>query len=298
MLSKSMSVLCMRKSSMDNSSWNCTNKSINPLLRTSAATTQQKTNINIIPEQKGIVNFRWFRSILWCWRDSKPCLLVDDFLFCVSAVCQQVERCPWKERCFLFSGNHAMVDVYRCWQLGHYPAMLRYLTACFFGDQGWKKEWMRTSKPVRLWLEQQKCKNVHDRFIAWNHWRSHFWLTGPPFTSLSMDEASVMKCLASRSTDTDITTHHKYVRRVNNFLDAVPLFAVELMEKFGFCKLPPCCSHRVGETSVWCHREYSNVLRCWHSICKQLPICHDASDFCELILRRFSQFLSRIDCGF
>ena len=39
-------------------------------------------------------------------------------------------------------------------------------------------------------------KNVNDRFTVWNHWWSQFLLMGPPFTSLSTDEASVIKRLA------------------------------------------------------------------------------------------------------
>ena len=45
-------------------------------------------------------------------------------------------------------------------------------------DQTGKKEWM----------------NVNDRFNVWNHWQSQFWPTGPPFTSLSADAASTIKC--------------------------------------------------------------------------------------------------------
>ena len=38
--------------------------------------------------------------------------------------------------------------------------------------------------------------NVNDRFNIWNHRWSQFQLTGPPFTSLFTDEASMIKCLA------------------------------------------------------------------------------------------------------
>ena len=38
--------------------------------------------------------------------------------------------------------------------------------------------------------------NVIDRFYVWNHRRSQFRPTGPPFTSLSTDAASMIKCLA------------------------------------------------------------------------------------------------------
>ena len=38
--------------------------------------------------------------------------------------------------------------------------------------------------------------NVNDRFKVWNPWRGPFRPTRPPFTSLSTDEASLIKCLA------------------------------------------------------------------------------------------------------
>ena len=38
-----------------------------------------------------------------------------------------------------------------------------------------------------------KCKYVNDSFDVWNHQWSHFRPTGPTFTSLSTNEASVVK---------------------------------------------------------------------------------------------------------
>ena len=40
--------------------------------------------------------------------------------------------------------------------------------------------------------------NVNDKVNVWNHRRSQFWPMGPTFTSLSTDEASVVKYLAWR----------------------------------------------------------------------------------------------------
>ena len=47
----------------------------------------------------------------------------------------------------------------------------------------------------------RRKKNVNDRFYVWNHRRSQFRPTGPPFTSLSTDEASGDKvpCLGAQA---------------------------------------------------------------------------------------------------
>ena len=56
----------------------------------------------------------------------------------------------------------------------------------------------------------KNCKNVNDRFNVWNHRQSKVQPTGPPFTSLFTEEASMIKCLA---------LDHK--------LDSNPLFPIE-----------------------------------------------------------------------
>ena len=52
------------------------------------------------------------------------------------------------------------------------------------------------TRVISVVLPDSPQKNVNDRFNVWNHWRNPFRPTGPPFTSLSTDEASLIKCLA------------------------------------------------------------------------------------------------------
>ena len=68
----------------------------------------------------------------------------------------------------------------RCWTRGlHYFANLK-MSGILLVD-------------VSQYTNMEK---VNDRFNVWNHWSTQFLLTGQPFTSLSMDEASVTKSLA------------------------------------------------------------------------------------------------------
>ena len=46
------------------------------------------------------------------------------------------------------------------------------------------------------WAVTTQGTKVNDRFNVWSHWRSQFRPTGTTFTSLSTDEASMIKCLA------------------------------------------------------------------------------------------------------
>ena len=63
--------------------------------------------------------------------------------------------------------------------------------------EGCRPQWCMLALKCPTHVHRRLSKNnVNDTFNVWNHWQSQLWPMGWPFTSLSTDKASMIKCLA------------------------------------------------------------------------------------------------------